>query len=133
MAILLEGGIIIGREHFAVGVNIHTGSICLSQKLFHILQIVTADKNSGAGTNADVYPGDFGIAIFGGVCLIEQSHGRYTKFSALHNQSHQFVGRKIIVEGSHKPLLKESKQRRILESEIVSMLGVSSHPFQTVN
>ncbi len=43
MAVFLEGRVIIGGEHFTMGIDIHPGTLCLFQEFFHIFKVVARD------------------------------------------------------------------------------------------
>ena len=54
MGVLFKCGIRIGREHFTMGVYIHSGPFGLFQEFLHILEIVTGDQDPGIGSDTDI-------------------------------------------------------------------------------
>jgi len=40
MAVFFEGWVVVGRQHFAVGVHIHAGTLGLLEEFFHVLEIM---------------------------------------------------------------------------------------------
>ncbi len=75
MIVFLEGRVIIGRQHFAVGVDIDACTVGLLQELFQVFQIVAGNKNARVPAHADVHLRDFGFAVGFGIGLVEQGHG----------------------------------------------------------
>ena len=131
--VFFKCGIIIGREHFAVRIYIHSCSFGLFQQLFHVFQVVTADQNSRIVTHANVYFGNFGIAVRSGIGFVEQRHHLHTVFSGFKYKSSELFGVQTIVGSSHQRILHKCVHTRIFEIQIESMLAISSHTFQTIN
>src|SRR6185436_16111359 len=67
VVVLLEARVVVGREHLAVRVDVHAGSLGLYQQLFKVLQIMTADENGGVFSHSNVYCGDLRVTVGGGV------------------------------------------------------------------
>ena len=71
MVIFLEGGIIMGRQHFGMGIDIHATVLTLFQQHFQITQVVTGNQNTGACANTNVDFSDLRVAVRGSVCSVQ--------------------------------------------------------------
>ncbi len=91
MAVFLEGGVVVGRQHFTVGVHIHTGTLGLLEELLHILEVMAGDEDSGVIPDTQIYFGDLGVAIGAGVGLVKKSHGGNSVCACLHNHSNHII------------------------------------------
>ncbi|MNR14542.1 hypothetical protein D3C85_1310240 [compost metagenome] len=98
MAVLLESRIIVGRQHLAVCVHIHSGAFRLLQQRFHILQVMPADQNTRTGSYTDVHFGDFRVAVSRCIRPVQQRHDRYAHFPAFQHQCSQLVAAKRVIQ-----------------------------------
>ena len=71
MLVLLQLWIIVCWQHFTMGVNVDTSTLCLLQQLLNILQVVTRNEDSRTITSTDVNLCQLWITICLCVCLIE--------------------------------------------------------------
>ncbi|EKD37910.1 MAG: hypothetical protein ACD_75C00940G0002 [uncultured bacterium] len=98
--IFFESRIIIGRQHFAVGIDIDARTLRLLEQVFHIFQIMAADKYARVLAHADIDLGDFRMAIGGGIGFVEQGHSSHRYAAGLHDQSDHLLGRQLLGDRS---------------------------------
>ena len=72
---LLEDGVHVSGQHFAVGVDIDALALGLHQEVVQVQQVVAADQNARPGLNPLAHFGDFGLAKQVNVAVVEQLHG----------------------------------------------------------
>ena len=60
--VFLESRVIMGGQHLAVGIHIHTSAFGLLQKLFQIGQVVAGNQNGGIFTDTDIDLSNFRIS-----------------------------------------------------------------------
>lgn len=73
--VLLEGRVVVCRQHLAVGVHVNASFAGLFEQLLKVRQIVPADKNRRIPSHADVDLGQLRVPISGRVRLVQQRHG----------------------------------------------------------
>ena len=110
-SIFLEGRVVVGRQHLAVGVDIDAGALGLLEQFLHVLEVVAADEDAGIGPHADVDLGDLRDAVGRGVGLVQQGHRRHRRLAGLQHQGDHLVDRQV---------LRRRGQR--LEHEIVDLI-----------
>ncbi|MNS58060.1 hypothetical protein D3C72_909660 [compost metagenome] len=133
MLIFLKCRIIVGRQHFAVRIHVYAGSFRLLEQLFHILQVVAADKNARPVSNPDIYLRNFRISVSRGVRIVKHRHGVYAVLASLHRQSDQILHFKTVVKRSRKRTAHEPVQLAIVLLQVQRMVRISSHPLQAVS
>ena len=132
MIIFLESRIIIGRQHFAVGININTSACGLLEEFFHVFEIMAGDQNTGVVAHTNVDTGDFRIAVGCRMGLIEQGHGRHGDLTTFQHLANHFIDTQV-ARGRSKGRNHEIVDFRLLKTEHRSVIGVSCHPLKTVN
>ena len=75
MLVLFELRIVVGRQHFSVGVDIHPRALRLLQKHFQIPQVVAGNKDAGIWPDPKLHLGNLGIPKGRGIGLVQQGHG----------------------------------------------------------
>jgi len=88
---LLEGRVVIGRQHFPVGINVHACPFGLLEKFFHVFEIVARDQDAGVFPNPDVDFRDLWIAVCRRVGLVKKRHGIYRHLSGFHDHRDHFI------------------------------------------
>ncbi len=129
MAVLLERRVVIGRQHFAVRVDIHAGSLRLLEEFFHVAEVMAADQDARIAANADVHFRDFGVAVRGCVGLVQESHGFDSLFPGFHNHSDHLVDRQVLRRRRQR-LHEEVVNGFVLIAEHRGMIGVSRDTLQ---
>ncbi len=76
IGVLLEGRVVVSRQHLRVGVDVHSGSLGLLQEHLQVPQVVAGDQDARVLPHADVDPGDLRVSVGGGVGLVQQGHAR---------------------------------------------------------
>ena len=129
MIIFLEGGVVVGREHLAVRVDVHAGSLGLDEQLFEVLQVVAADENGGVAPHSDVYFAYLRMAVGGGVGLVQQGHGLDRRLAGFEHQGDHLVNREVL-GGRSQSLHDEIADLVTGEPQDGGVLGVGRDPLQ---
>ncbi len=96
MLVFLEGGIVVSREHFAMGVYIDTRALSLLKKSLQVFQIVTADENSRVVAHTDTHFADLRMAVAGCIRFIKKRHSRDSGLACSHHEVDHFIRRQIL-------------------------------------
>ena len=123
----------MGRQHFAVGIDVHAGSGRLFEQFFKILQIMSADENTRIFAHPDIDFGDFGIAVGGRIGFVEQCHGFDSAFANVQNQRRKRVCIDIRAADFGKRIFDHRKNIGIGKSEVQGVLGIGCRTFYPVN
>ena len=129
MVVFFKGGIRVGRQHLAVGINVDARTICLLEQFFHILQIMAGDKNPRFCAHADIHFGDFRVAVGRGMGLIQQGHGVDRCLSGFHNQGDHIVYRQIF-RGGGQGFHDEIVDFIFLTSQDGGVVRIGGNPFK---
>ncbi len=83
VGIFLQSWIVVRRQHFSVGVNIHAAVLSLFEQLFNVAEVVSGYQDARTLADANVHGGNFWLSI--GVCvgLVEQCHGLHSVAACL--------------------------------------------------
>ena len=128
----IDRRIIVRRKHFGVSVDVHSRALCLLQKLFQILQVMTGNQNAGVVPDADIDLCDFRISVCAGIGGIEKRHAVHAELPGLQRQRHQIVNCEAIVQSLCQCALKESVDFFVVLHQGVGVLGVCRKPLETV-
>jgi len=126
--VLLEGGVVVRGQHFAVGVHVHAGALGLLEEFFHILQVVAGDQDAGVVPHAEIHFADLGIAVGRGVGLVEERHGGNGIGSRLHDHADHIVDGEVF-RGRGKGFHDGHVNLVLLEAENLGMLRVGGDAF----
>ena len=96
MLVFLECRIVVGRQHFAMCIDIDPGPFGLGKQFFHVFQIVSADQDGRIVAYADVDAGYFRVAVAVGVGLIEQRHSFDSETSGFQDESSELFGGEVL-------------------------------------
>ena len=132
VGVLLEGGVVVGGEHLGVGVHVHPGALGLLQQQLQVPQVVAGDQNAGVPAHADVDPGDLGIAVGGGVGLVQEGHALHAVLARLQGQGGELVAGEAVVQGGGQGLLQEGVHRGVGLAQGICVLGVGGQALQAV-
>ena len=132
VGVLFKFGIVVCREHLAVGIDVDARVLALLQQLLDVVQIVSADEDTRTVAHSDVHFCDFGVAESGGVGFVEQGHCLHAPFAGLQRKGGELVG---IVAGDK---LSEGLQDKLVDIAINltkagGMLQIGGHTFETVH
>ena len=108
MAELLEGGVVVGGQHFRVGVHVNALAFGLFKQHLQVAQVVARNQDAGVCAHANVDLGDFGVAVGAGVGGVEQSHNAHTLVAGFEGQAHKVGNGEAVVQGLGQRFLKES-------------------------
>ena len=84
--ILLEGGVIVRREHFGMGVDVNPLFRALFKEHFQIPEIMSRNENAGIVPHSEINFGNLRIAVSGSVGFIQQGHSIHSVFAGFHSQ-----------------------------------------------
>ncbi len=129
VVVFLEGRVVVGRQHLAVGVDIDAGALGLLQQFLQVLQVVAADEDAGVGAHADVDLGDLRVAVGGGVGLVQQGHGLDGHLARLQHQGDHLVDREV-PGGGGQGLHDEVVDLVLLVPQYGGMVGVGRDALQ---
>ena len=87
----------MGRQHFAVGIDIDAGSLGLFQQLLQIGQVVAGNQDRRIAAHAEVDFSDLRMAVFRSIGLVQQRHRRHTELAGLQGQRDQVLGGQPII------------------------------------
>ena len=132
VGVLLEGGIVVGGEHFTVGIYVHPSALGLLQQHLQIPQIVTGNQDAGVFAHTDGYLGDLGVSVGLGVCFVQQRHSLHAVLAGLHGQGNQIVCRQAVIQSGRQGPLEKSIHLAVVLKQGIGVLGVGGQAFQTV-
>ncbi len=127
VTVFLECGIIVCREHLAVGINVHAGTFGLFQQFFHVLQVVSADEDTRVVAHAQVHLRDLRMSVARGVGLVEQRHHLDPLSAGLQHECRQFIHGKGVVGDGHQCFLHKCVDAILFMFQVVCMLRIGSH------
>ena len=130
MAELLESGVVVGGQHFGVGVHVHARTFGLLEQHLQVAQIVAGNQDAGVGAHANVDLGDLGISVGAGVGGIQQSHNAYALVAGFKGQGHEIGHRKAVVQGLGQSFLQEVVHGGIMLAQHIGMLGIGGHALE---
>ena len=132
VGVFLEERIVVGRQHFRVGVYIHAGALGLIQQHFQVLQVMAGNQDTRVIAYADIHGGDFRIAVSTGVGTIQQGHALYAVFTGFQGQGNQIIHGQAVIQGSGQGALQESIYFGVILYQVVGMFAVGRQTFQTI-
>ena len=121
--VLLEGRVVVGRQHLAVGVDVDPCPLGLLQQLLHILQIVSGDKYPRVAPHSQVDLGDLRVAVGLRVGLVEQRHRGDGVLAGLHDHRDHVVDGELFRRGG-KPLHHRGVDLVLLEAQHLGVLRI---------
>jgi len=130
VAELLESGVVVGGQHFGVGVHVHARTFGLLEQHLQVAQIVAGNQDAGVGAHANVDLGDLGIAVGTGVGGIKQSHNAYALVAGFKGQGHEIGHGKAVVQGLGQSFLQEVVHGGIMLAQHIGMLGIGGHALE---
>lgn len=129
--VFLQFGVVVGREHFAVGVDVDALPLALLQELLEVAQVVAADEDAWAAVGADADAADFGVAVGRGVGLVEQGHDVDAPLAGLQHDGEQRVDRGLGVGHLVEGLGEEGQDGVVGLAEACGVLVVGAHAFES--
>jgi len=133
VGVLLEFGIAVGGQHFAVGVDGDALAGGLLQELLEVLEVMAGHQDGLAGLVAQGHRGGHGVAVRAGVGGVEEFHGAQVHFAALQHQGDP--GSEVLVggEGGGHAFVEEFVHGRVFLAEDGGMVGVGGHALDAEN
>ena len=120
----------MGRQHFAVGVDIDPRSVGLFQKLVQVLQVVAGHHDEGPLFHIRVHPGgDRGTEGFR-VGPVQQGHALEIYLAELHDKGQPILHAVLLPQGG-QALVEPAADLRVLIAQIHGVVGVGRHALQT--
>jgi len=115
-----------------MGVHVDARAFRLLQELFEVLEVVARDEDARVGPNADIDAGDLGVAVGGGVGLVQQGHGVDRCLARLHDKSHELVDG-FLLGGRGERFDQEAIDLLVLEAQDHGMVGIGRDALQAVD
>ncbi|MPN61416.1 hypothetical protein SDC9_209153 [bioreactor metagenome] len=97
----------MGGQHLGVGIHIHALAPGLLQQHFQVFQVMAGDQDAGPVPHADIHPGDLGVAVGGGIGLIQQRHALHPRRAGIQHQLYQIGDAQAVVHGFRQGGLDE--------------------------
>lgn len=116
----------MGREHFAVGVDIDALAFRLLEEGFHILQVVAGDDDERAFFDGKGNRCRNGSTVSRRVGFVEEGHAGQVDFTRFHDDGEQFVHAPVFAQ-SRKAFDEEGAQFVAGLAEHQGMIGISCH------
>ena len=95
----------MGGEHLAVGVDVDAAAVGLLEDLLEVAEVVAGYHDEGPGLDGEVHGGGHGVAVGGGVGLVEHGHALQVHAAALQHEVEEglpVVGGREPVEGAEE-------------------------------
>lgn len=116
----------MGREHFAVGVDVDPLAFCLLEEAFHIFKVVAGNDDERAFFDGQGNCRRNRCAVRRGVGFVEEGHAGQVDFTCFHDDRKQFVHTPVFAQG-RKALDEECAQFVTGFAEHQGMIGVGCH------
>ena len=108
-------------------VYIYSRTFRLAQKLFQVVQVVSADQDTWILPYSDVYLRQFRMSVASGVGTVQQSHYLHSVLSGLEYQSHQFIRSHCLCGNTRQSRLHKGMNGLVGKSQTHGMFVVSCH------
>lgn len=116
----------MGREHFAVGVDVDAFAFCLLEEAFHIFKVVAGNDDERAFFDGQGNRRRNRCAVRRGVGFVEEGHAGQVDFTCFHDDRKQFVHAPVFAQG-RKAFDEEGAQFVTGFAEHQGMIGVGCH------
>ena len=133
VAVFLECGIVVCRQHFRVCIHVYSCTFCLFQQHFQISQVVTGNQNTRIFPYTQRNLCHLWIAISSCICFIQHCHSVYAVFTCFHSQCHKGFHIRTVIQRFCQCFLQECINGFAFLAQCVCMFAVSSHAFQTIH
>ena len=133
VAVFLQAGIAVGRQHLAVGVDVDPLAFGLLEELFQHLQVVAGDQDGLAGLGAELHRGRYRVAVGIGVGGIQKAHDGQVLLAALHGQPDKIHQAQVGIGGGGQRLLEKSHDFVIAPAEDHGVIHIGRHTLQAVH
>ncbi len=135
MLVLFQARIAVGRQHFAVRVDIDAHSFGLFQQFFEIKQVVAGNENRFSRDGRDANRRGHGVSEMLRVARVQQFHGLEIDFAAFQDERNPAVHAAVHrVQGQRGQGFGEvNVDRIVLFAEHESMVSVCRRALETVS
>ena len=133
VAVFLQAGIAVGRQHLAMGVDVDALAFGLLEDLFHHLQVVAGDQDGLAGLGAELNRGRYRVAVGVGVGGVEQPHDGQVLLAALHGEADEIHQAQVGIGGGGQRLLEEGHDFVIAPAQDHGVIHIGGHTLQAVH
>ncbi len=133
VGVFLQTGIAVGRQHFAVGVDVDPFPFGLLEQLFQHLQVVAGHQNGLASLGAELHSGRNRVAVGIGVGIVQQPHHGQVLLAALHRETYEIHQPQIGISGCCQRLLEEGHDFVIGFAEDHGVIHIGRHTLQAVH
>jgi len=130
LGIFLQLGIGVGRQHFAVGVDVDALSGGLLQQQLQILQVVAGDHDERAFFHGERHGSGNGSAVGLGVGLVQQGHALKVYLAGLHYHGQKRVHGVLAAYGG-EGAVEEIVDGAVGVAQRHGVPGVGGHAAQT--
>jgi hypothetical protein len=86
VGVLLQAGVAVGRQHFAVGIDVDALAFGLLEQLLEHLQVVAGNQDALAGAGAEIDLGGHRVTVVFHMTRVEQAHDGEVVLAAFHGQ-----------------------------------------------
>jgi len=124
--VFFEPGIPVGRQHFAVGVDVDALALGLFEQHLQVKQVVAGHDDERAVVAGNGYRGGFRMPVGAGIGGVEQGHAGEVDLAEFHDQAEPFLDGVVVAEGLHA-LLKPGGDLGIGLAEDARVVGVGRH------
>ena len=128
--VLLEGRVVMGGQHFRVGVHVNACAFGLLEQHFKVAQVMPGNEDAGIAAHADVDLGNFWVAVGTGIGSIQQGHGRYAELARFKGQGHKVGHAQAVIQGFGKGFLHEGVKAVFMLAKHIRMFGVGRHALE---
>lgn len=120
----------MGREHFAVGIDVDALAFGLLEEGFHILQVVTGDDDERSFFDGKGNRRRNGSTVSRRVGFIEEGHAGQVDFTRFHDDGQQFVHTPVFAQG-REAFDEEGTQFVTGFAEHQGMISIGGHAAHT--
>ena len=131
--IFFQFRIAVGCQHLSMGIDIHSGSLCLFQKHLQITKIMAGNQDSGVLSHPDIHFRCHRISIGFGIGFIQRGHGQHAIVSDFQGTGDQLSAADLIIIEHGQHAFHEFRKAFIPGTQHVGMIGISSQPLQSVH
>jgi len=130
MVILFQRRIGIGRQHLAMGIDVHTCPPGLLQEFLQIAQVMSADEDGRPFHNAQVDLRGLRVPVSLCVSRIQERHGAHTHLAGPHHKLEQPVRAGAGLRSNRERLLHEHDDLRVRLAQHARMFIVGGHALE---
>ena len=127
MWIFFKLWISVGRQHFTVGVDIHTLILCLLEQLFKVVKIVTGDNDERPFFNGKRNLSWFWRAVGFSVGAIKQRHAGEVDFANFEHDRQKLIHAKFVVADGSEGFVEKLLHASVGIAENMRVISIRRH------